>query len=230
MKKRSRKTKNSTDTSFSLKDLGIDEEMLKLIKPVVLQLISELLIKKTANFAIEQKNISESINNNTKEKNNVLNQNVFSFRSVLLTITGFSLTIIGAVLSALVSNKDIFGNEIILYLGLACFTFSIIISILFILNIYHFENNKISEQIKFNNANVKEINKILKDNFLNKTFENYLLEKQDFLEKKSKEEEEINNNKNMLGLLISEKDYTPHLIIGLFLFGFILILLSFIKF
>lgn len=227
---RDKKTEHKESTVFDLKEFGIDENTINLVKSMIPTLISDIFIKKSANFALEQKNLNESINNNTREKIEILNQNIFSFRSVLLTITGFSLTILGVVLSSLMSGKNIFNNQNILYLGLICFVFSTIISILFILNIYHFENNKLHEQIKFNKSYYKDINKILKNNLINKNFDDYLVEKQNFLEEKIKEEEIINNKKNKYGFIFKnkDKDYTPHVAIFLFLFGFILILISFI--
>jgi uncharacterized membrane protein len=212
-----------------LEELGIDKNLINLIKPMIPQLISELLIKKSANFALEQKNITESINNNTKEKIEVLNQNIFSFRAILITITGFSLTIIGVVVSAVLSNQDIFKNQYLLYIGLSCFILNIFISILFILNIYHFENNKLAEQIRFNKDYLKEMNSLIHKHLKEGTFDTYLAEKQTLLEKASKEEEERANKVNKKGLIIKNKDYTPHLTISLFLIGIILILLSFLK-
>lgn len=207
-----------------------DEDLANVISALKNIGVDEKNIQKALSFTIEQKNFTETLNNNTREKNEVLNQNIFSFRSILITITGFSLTIIGVVVSAIVSNKDVFGNNNILYIGLFCLVLNIIISILFILNIYHFENNKLSKGVKFNNKCIKDFYELIDVNFKIGSFEDFLTKKSVFLKTKTEEEIKIIEEKNNNGLLIGEKDFTPHLSVILFLIGFVLILLSFIKF
>lgn len=191
--------------------------------------IDEKLLKKFVNFDMEQKNMIQSITDNTKDKIDVLNQNIFSFRGILITITGFSLTIIGALLTVIISNSYLFNNIYLLYIGIVSFALNIIISILFILNVYHFENNKLSEQIKFNNKLINNFSDLIARHLKNANYESYLKEKSEYKSKMQNEEQKIANEKNKHGLLIGEKDYTAHLSIALFLAGFILVLLSFLK-
>jgi Na+/melibiose symporter-like transporter len=181
-------------------------------------------------FSREQKEITESVNNNTKEKMSILSQNIFSFRVVLLTITGFSLTIFGVMLSIILSDGNLYINSYLLYTGLFCLFLNVFLSILFILNIYHFENNNLSKQIKFNNDSLQEINELIKKHLKDLNLNDYLIEKQKLLEDKIKEEKYNINKKNKIGLIINERDFSPHLIVFLFLFGIIFILISFVNF
>ena len=165
-------------------------------------------IKNSILFGIESDRFNKNMTDNTKEKIAILNNNVYSFRNILITLVGFSLTIIGVSLSFLFKENN---NLPLLILGLIFLVISVMCSILYILSIYHFENNKIVEQIKFNQKFKTDFLEIINDSYQKENFDSFVKKKIDFLKIKQEEEQKLNSSKNKYALMIKNRDFTPHL-------------------
>ncbi len=223
MVNKDKKEKEDIFSFLGLKEMGIDKTILASIKPMIPKFIFDLT-RGTPKFLLEEKNLRESIQNNTEQKRLVLNENIFSFRTILITITGFSLTIMGVALSVLSStNQTIFKSSGFVYTGLVFLGLNVVGSILFIFYIYTKENNQIFRQINFNNELLSEANNLLIKYFKEGTFDQYLIEKNKLFETKKTEEAKLTTKSP---LLIKGKDWTPHILGIFFLIGILLIIIS----
>ena len=216
---------NDEEDSFRsfVEDFGIDKNIIDSFKPMIPALIAEL-IRGVPKFVAEDKNISELIQNSIKEKGGLLTQNIYSVRTFILTITGFSLTIIGVIFSVLSTSRNIFGHTIFLYTGLISLGINVIGSVVYILYLQTIENNKLYRHLNFDMRITKEMRGLLSTTYLDptKTFSDYSESKKQLLKLNKKEEEDITGKNRK-----KKKDWRAHILSGFFLFGLILIVISF---
>jgi hypothetical protein len=211
-------------------DLGIDKNILDSLKPMIPMFLAQIpvfftqFIKGVPKFVEEEKKIQEMKQNSIKEKGGLLIQNIYSVRALLLTLTGFSLTVVAAVLSFLTSRNNFFDHINLLYIGLMFLGLNIIGSISYLLYIHTIENNKLYNHYNFDMKLTNELRDLLARTYVDstKTFDNYFLEKKVLLESRQEEEYEImGKNKT------TKKDWYPHILSGFFLTGLIFIVISF---
>ncbi|MDD4625045.1 MAG: hypothetical protein PHC82_01830 [Candidatus Pacebacteria bacterium] len=202
-----------------LKNFGIDKEAIASFKPLAQKAIIDFL-RGAPKFIEEEKRIEEVMRRNIKEEAELLVKNIYSVRNFILTLMGFSLTIVGIVSP----NRAYFHHEIILGFGLAALGLYIICSVLFLLYIHTTENRKHADHLNFNRVALKDIKALLLKIYSDptKNIDNYLSEKEKLIESKKKEEEA------MLGKISTKGSYRYIVYLCfLFLGGLLLIAISF---
>jgi hypothetical protein len=210
---------------LDLSALGIDEEMINVAKPILLKFIADFA-HGAPQFAAEEKTIRERLLLAVEKKRDLLTQIIFSVRAFLLTLIGFSLTIIGIVLSVLMSDKHPFGISHLHYVGLVFLGLNVICAVLYILFIHTIESNWLLSRIRFDESLLKELSDLIGKYYLDptKTYADYLLAKKKAMEIKSSEEATLLLNNP---LTIKGKDWMPHFISAFFLIGILLIVGAF---
>jgi hypothetical protein len=218
------KPENDSDVFSSLADgLGIDENMVEAIKPIFPKIIYEF-IRGIPKFAEEERRIQEMMRNSTQEKGGLLVQNIYSTRTFLLTLTGFSLSVIGIVLSTLSPNKELFGHIGFLYFGLILLGFEVVGSVIYLLYTQTIENNKLYNHLNFDRQLGKDLTDLLAKVYMDptKTFDNYFMEKKILLESKKEDEDKIINKERR-----GKKNWNAHILSTFFLLGLLSIVISF---
>jgi len=155
---------------------------------------------------------------------NLLSRNINYLRNFHLHLLTISVTVIGAVLTALsFINQEIIQSRTLAVLGLICFFTEIIYIILYTNSLLIFENKDITKRINFFNSSFSESLNV-NVNFYkeNKPFSQYREEHLRLEEKFDKEEKEIINESN----LHAKKDYHLWLIGSIFIAGIVFIILS----
>lgn len=211
--------------SLNLSEFGIDEKMIDLVKPMIPKLIFDV-VRGVPRFAAEEKFIQDTLQGAAEKKSGLLIQSIFSVRTFLLTTVGFSLTIMGVVLSVLSSEKNLFGSSILLHTGLVLLGVNIIGSVAYILYIHTLEGNWLLRQLNFDKSLSQQLKELIGKYYLDptKTFDEYLIEKKNVLKSRAEEERGL-QLKNPLA--IKGKDWVPHLVSICFLLGVLLIVTSF---
>jgi magnesium-transporting ATPase (P-type) len=182
---------------------------------------------KRTDFLVEEQRINNLLQTNTREKRDIFYQNISSVRTFLMTLVGFSLTILGIVSSVIVefSEKNIFKNIYLNYIGLILLGLNVIFSIVYIMFIYTIETNAIVKQVKFTESLVEKRKIALKKSFVdkNKTYQDYLAENKTILESSLTEEK---NSQIKNPFLIKEKDWIPHIMCFFFIAGIFSLVIS----
>ena len=205
---------HNEDADFfkTLNNLGIPPE-------VVAQLLQQLpkvvsgVARGSIQFALEEKAIQDNLQRTAQEKVGLLTQAIFSVRSFLLTMVGFSLTAIGVVLAAIFSSDiNIFDNFLLL-LGLVLLVINVVGSISYILYIYTVEVNSLKALLDFDRATSSELREMIAryQSSDTATFTDYQKEKHDFIEKKKEKEKLLKK--------VRGKDWLPHILSAFFLLG-----------
>jgi hypothetical protein len=212
---------HNEDADFfkTLNNLGIPPE-------VVAQLLQQLpkvvsgVARGSIQFALEEKAIQDNLQRTAQEKVGLLTQAIFSVRSFLLTMVGFSLTAIGVVLAAIFSSDiDIFDNFLLL-LGLVLLVINVVGSISYILYIYTVEVNSLKALLDFDRDTSSELREMISryQSLDTATFTDYQKEKHDFIEKKKEEEKSLRK--------VRGKDWVPHILSACFVSGIVSLILA----
>lgn len=212
---------HNEDADFfkTLNNLGIPPE-------VVAQLIQQLpkvvsgVARGSIQFALDEKAIQDNLQRTAQEKVGLLTQAIFSVRSFLLTMVGFSLTAIGVVLAAIFSSDiDIFDNFLLL-LGLVLLVINVVGSISYILYIYTVEVNSLKALLDFDRATSSELREMIAryQSLDTATFTDYQKEKHEFIEKKKEEEKLLRK--------VRGKDWVPHILSTCFVLGIVSLILA----
>lgn len=171
-------------------------------------------------FALEEKAIQDNLQRTAQEKIGLLTQAIFSVRSFLLTMVGFSLTAIAVLLAAIFSSDiDIFDNFLLL-LGLVLLVINVVGSISYILYIYTVEVNSLKALLDFDRATSSELREMITryQSSDASTFIDYQKEKHEFIEKKKQEEKLLRK--------VRGKDWVPHIVSGCFVLGIVSLILA----
>lgn len=211
--------KEDADFFKTLNDLGISPQ-------VIAQFVQQLprivggVARGSIQFALEEKAIQDNLQRTAQEKVGLLTQAIFSVRSFLLTMVGFSLTAIAVLLAAIFSSDiDIFDNFLLL-LGLVLLVINVVGSISYILYIYTVEVNSLKALLDFDRATSSELREIIAryQSSDTATFTDYQKEKHDFIEKKKEEEKLLRK--------VRGKDWVPHILSACFVLGIVSLILA----
>ena len=105
--------------------------------------------------------------------------NLAGYRNFLLPLVTISLAVIGAVVAAFETFKDEPFNTTFLLFGITCLLLSSMVAVVYLLNRYRSENIDIAEYLNFQrDASVKLHDKLAEYERANRSFEEYLVEKQ----------------------------------------------------
>jgi len=218
-KKQLSKALKSGSDNFNLKELGLDEELLKALELLMKELLTELK-RESFRFVEEEKRIIDSRNKTIQSIGDLLIKNITSIRGFLLTLATVSLAVIGAV----IPNLKLF-NLPLVDLGLLSLAICVFVSIIYLTLIHVRENDELTNYLNFQKKALQELHaSLLKCYQENKTFDAYLKEKGVLFDKNRKIEEEFNKKSEELS---KKKDYIPYIISGSFLLGILLIVVSF---
>jgi len=202
----------------TLNNLGIPPE-------VVAQFLQELprvvsgVARGSIQFSLEEKAIQNNLQRTAQEKVSLLAQAIFSVRSFLLTMVGFSLTAIGVVLAAIFSSAIDISQNLLLLIGLILLLVNVVGSISYILYIYTIEVNSLKALLDFDRATSGELREMITryQSSDTSTFTDYQKEKHKFIEKKKEEEKLLRK--------VRRKDWVPHILSACFVLGILLLTL-----
>lgn len=212
---------DQSGTSFSdLSALGIEPAASLQIVSMITKFNTDFK-RGVPQFVLEEWMIQDKLRVATQEKANLLVQTIFSVRTFLLTVMGFSLTAIGIVLSTLSSGKEILVYSNLLYLGMAFLGINVIGSVVYILYIHTLDSNLLLKQLNSDRTTGKNLQDLLQEYYLNSdlNFEQYSVKKKEILESKKEEEKRLRPE---------HKDWTPHVLGAFFLLGILSIVISFL--
>jgi len=207
-------------SGINLDAFGVDSVSAMKIVALIPKFVSDFS-RGVPQMAIEERAIQEALRRLVDEKHKLLIQSISSIRSFLLTLTGFSLTAIGIGISVLTSKGELVGSEFLFYGGLLAFGLNVVGSVVYILYIHTKENNSLTELLDFDRAFAADIQKIIKEHYLDqsKSFDMYKLAKDDLIARKKVEEDKLKPKRR--------RDWIPHMLGTLFLLGLLALSLSF---
>ena len=157
---------NDEFLDFDLKELGIDPAMLEGAKAMIPQLVAGL-VRGVPQFMFEDRVVQESLQKSTQEKAGLLVQTIFSVRTFLLTVMGFSLTAIGIAASLLISEKVTVSYLYVLYGGIALLGLNVLGSVIYILYIHTVESNMLLKQLNFDRSLSRELQEMIQTHYHN---------------------------------------------------------------
>lgn len=167
----------------------------------------EFLNSKTVdyfNFAKEEKRIINLKNDAIKDSGNLIIENINGIRNYLMTIVGFSLTILVGVFSLYLKEDFLFKNRtFFIIFVILFFLLCIVLPICFLTETYYKENQKLTTFLNFHkNAYDKLHNFLIKTMIDGKKYDNYLKGNLDILKENREEEQELFKSKKSNGMIV----------------------------
>jgi hypothetical protein len=205
------------------KELGLSAKQIEGLKAMFPKMATEFL-QGGLQFAEEEKRMKEADQYLQKQVGDLLAQNISSLRNMFLTLTGLSLTVIGAVISVRAANPAFFKGSITLYSGIGLLGICIVASILYLLDRLSAENRNLTKRINFQQSSMAKMRELMRASFEGKkSFDEYFATRKDLVQKIADEEIELLAKTRGQSKLI---EYTPAIICYSFLGGLVLVALA----
>ena len=207
------------------KELGLSDEQLQGLKAMLPRIASEFL-QGGLQFAEEEKRMKEADQYLQKQVGDLLFQNISTLRNMFLTLTGLSLTVIGAVVSVRAASPSFFKGTITLDLGIGLLAICIAASVLYLLDRLATENRNLTKRINFQQSSMTKMRELMKTSFEDKkTFDEYFAARKELAQKIADDEIALLAKTRGQSKLI---EHTPAIICFSFLGGLALIGLAFL--
>jgi len=207
------------------KELGLSGEQIEGLKAMFPKMAAEFL-QGGLQFAEEEKRMKEADQYLQKQVGDLLTQNISYLRNMFLTLTGLSLTVIGAVVSVRAAYPTFFKGTITLDFGIGLLAVCIVASVLYLLDRLSAENRNLTKRMKFQQASMAKMRELMKTSFEEKkSFEEYFAARKELVQKIADDEIALLAKTSGQSKLI---EYTPAVICYSFLGGLLLIGLAFV--
>ena len=202
------------------KELGLTEDQINGFKAMFPKLVAQFL-QGGLQFAEDEKRLKEADEHLQKQIGDLLAQNIGSQRSMFLTLTGLSLTVIGAVISVRAASATFFKYAITLNFGIGLLAICIVASILYLLNRLSVENRALTKRMKFQQDSMAKMRELIKTSFKEKkSFDEYFEKRKGLVQKISDDEIELLKKTGKQSKFV---EYIPAIICYSFLGGLLLI-------